>query len=212
MSTTAQIKRVREGADSLRADIAFAMEVIGDNEKMREKLANALQPLGHDIGAVIAPLVRERDLLKAAAGFCEKHQPTGGYRNCVICAFERQFHALSEIASICEGNPEATAYDVYCNETEVVKQVATLVRERDRIKDELGLQTRAAKTWSESAQASYDREAALREEVRDLREELEKAVQAHHCGTGVKGDESLVCMDGSWLDTAEAALAKHPSL
>lgn len=64
--------------------------------------------------------------VRKAAGFCAKHEPDGGARNCLVCGCERLSGALSKIASMCEGYPEVTAYDCHCNEDLVVKQVEEL--------------------------------------------------------------------------------------
>lgn len=86
------------------------------------------------VGTIAHLIDRETNLpallaIEKAVGLCEKHKPTGGARNCVLCGLERQLVSISEIASICEGNPEVTAYDVHCNEREVVGQVAELYAE-----------------------------------------------------------------------------------
>lgn len=63
---------------------------------------------------------------QAATPLCEKHKPNGGTRGgCLICGLENMSRALSRIDYLC-GPPndmEISAYDVHCNEEEVVKRV-----------------------------------------------------------------------------------------
>ncbi len=63
---------------------------------------------------------------RAATPLCEKHLPNGGTRGgCLICGLENMSRALSRIDYLC-GPPndmEISAYDIHCNEDEVVKRV-----------------------------------------------------------------------------------------
>lgn len=65
----------------------------------------------------------------SAAGFCDRHQPNGGARNCLVCGCEQMSYALSKISYIC-GEPnemQQSEYDVHCNEDAVVYQVQLLI-------------------------------------------------------------------------------------
>jgi hypothetical protein len=73
-------------------------------------------------------LERENNQLRAAAGFCEKHQPDGGMRNCLVCGCEKLTHALDRISYAC-GEPNEHGLSEYGNhydEEIVVKQVEQL--------------------------------------------------------------------------------------
>jgi hypothetical protein len=79
---------------------------------------------------------KELDKVKKAAGFCEKHQPTGGTRNCLMCAVESLCAAMGEIALICEDPRDeykVTAYDCHCDEKQVVEQVRALKKKADAL-------------------------------------------------------------------------------
>jgi hypothetical protein len=68
------------------------------------------------------------DRLRKSVGLCDKHQPDGGARNCLVCAVEKLSHALSRISYIC-GNPnemQVSDYDTHYNEGEVVREVERL--------------------------------------------------------------------------------------
>ncbi len=70
---------------------------------------------------------------KAAAPLCDKHQPNGGKRSvCLICALQAQSAALSQISYLC-GPPnemECSPYDVHCDESAVVEQVRSALKEK----------------------------------------------------------------------------------
>jgi len=69
--------------------------------------------------------------LKAAAGFCEEHQPSG-HRNCVICSLEKLNSAISEISYILSetNDMHVSEYDVSQDQDAVVTKVREL---RDRV-------------------------------------------------------------------------------
>jgi len=74
---------------------------------------------------------RENQQLKAAAGFCEKHKPNGGSRNCLVCACEKLTSVLDRISYEC-GTPNEHGLSEYGNhydEDIVVKQVLALKAE-----------------------------------------------------------------------------------
>lgn len=79
---------------------------------------------------------KAKDLLQKAAGFCEKHQPNGGSRNCLVCGCETLSRALSKIDYVI-GEPnemEASLFDVDCNEDRVIEAATRLkaqVAEKD---------------------------------------------------------------------------------
>lgn len=81
----------------------------------------------------------ELDKVKKAAGFCEKHAPKGGARNCLVCACEKLSHALSKISYACgtENEMHQSEYDTHFNEDEVVTQVEVLRSQRDSLSAEL---------------------------------------------------------------------------
>lgn len=77
--------------------------------------------------------------VEQSAGFCDKHQPTGGARNCLVCAVEKLSHALSKISYAC-GRPnemQVSDYDVHFNEDAVVKQVEKLVKRTQEVERKL---------------------------------------------------------------------------
>ena len=90
-------------------------------------------------------LERERDAAIKSAGFCGKHKPNGGVRNCLVCTCGLLSFTLSHISYLC-GHPNEmnqSDYDLHYNEQEVVKQVQQLIQERDQLRkvaDELAEQ------------------------------------------------------------------------
>lgn len=63
-----------------------------------------------------------------AGGFCDKHKPNGGARNCLVCGCERLSHALSRI-DYALGPPNGMGvsdYDLHYDEEAVVKRVENL--------------------------------------------------------------------------------------
>lgn len=66
--------------------------------------------------------------IQKAAGFCDKHKPNGGSRNCLVCGCEESTHALSEI-DYCTGEPNdehVSCYDIDYDERAVVERVKRL--------------------------------------------------------------------------------------
>lgn len=84
-------------------------------KKLRTELASAQQA--------------KQDALKAG-GFCEKHHPDGGTRNCVICAGEALMAALSRISYACEPPNEmgVSIYAVHMDEEGVVQRVQEMAK------------------------------------------------------------------------------------
>ncbi len=73
----------------------IAGDVLQDGDERRSVVAeNAERRLANERDA----LRSEADNLRAAAGFCEKHQPNGGSRNCLVCGIEALYAALHRIA------------------------------------------------------------------------------------------------------------------
>lgn len=81
----------------------------------------------------LLPLIDKNQQLRDAAGFCDKHKPDGGHRNCLVCGCEKLSFALDKISYTC-GEPNemgVSNYSVNYDEYEVVKQVEQL---RDDLK------------------------------------------------------------------------------
>ncbi len=74
--------------------------------------------------------------LKAASGFCEKHQPNGGTRNCLVCGCIKLSNALHQI-DYALGSPnemEVSDYSLHANEDAVVERVkSALTASRERV-------------------------------------------------------------------------------
>lgn len=76
--------------------------------------------------------------IQQATGLCEKHQPNGGARRCVICSCESMHLALNKISYIC-GEPnefEMSQFDDHGNEMEVVKQIEGLKSKLQQVEKE----------------------------------------------------------------------------
>lgn len=70
-------------------------------------------------------LVERAEKAEAAAGFCDKHKPDGGHRNCLVCGCENLQHALIRISYLCEtpNEMQVSDYSIHYNEDAVVKQL-----------------------------------------------------------------------------------------
>ena len=70
-------------------------------------------------------LRKDNEELKKAAGFCDKHQPNGGHRNCLVCACEKLSFALSRISYLL-GQPnemQQSDYDIHETTTSLDRQL-----------------------------------------------------------------------------------------
>ena len=142
---------------------------------------------------VCQKLELERNRALNAGGFCEKHQPSGGVRNCVICGMIELTHALHEIDyALSEPNEmELTDYDLHYDEDEVVRKVKDLrtlsenaiqalahsEAERDKEKQ---LRKSACKDWADDH--SYLQKLCLEAGCDDL------DVQGDSCGVPTISD------------------------
>lgn len=70
----------------------------------------------------------ELEVYKDSAGFCEKHKPTGGVRNCLVYGCINLSHAIDQICYTCEepNEMEVSSYTVNQNADAVVEQVKKL--------------------------------------------------------------------------------------
>lgn len=88
-------------------------------------------------------LQRSNAELQAAAGFCEKHKPDGGARNCLVCGCIELSHALHQIDYIFSEKTEmeVSDYDLHQNPDEVVSRtklkVAELSAQVERLREAL---------------------------------------------------------------------------
>lgn len=88
---------------------------------------------------------------------CDKHVATTGTRfGCMICALDAMSTALSKIGYACEkpNEMEVSAYDVHCDEAEVVKQVQELRRQRDEL---YAIVFKSGRLWTESQRELKER-------------------------------------------------------
>lgn len=126
-------------------------------------------------------LCDERDQLKQAAGFCDKHKPNGGSRNCLVCATEKLSYTLSRISYICSqpNEMEVSDYSVNYNEDEVVKQVKQLKQQLEQLQCD--------HEWKE-IDASFDHEFGT-EQV--FYKECQKCGLTGHSSPFSHGDEEI---------------------
>ena len=85
----------------------------------------------------IHSLRHQLDQVTKAAGFCDKHQPTGGARNCLVCACEKLSHALDRISYLC-GEPneyELSEYGTHFDEDAVIKQVQSIQSQHNKMRE-----------------------------------------------------------------------------
>lgn len=155
-----------------------------------------LHPSGVRHEVVFSPVARklERELDEAlkAGGFCEKHKPDGGARNCLVCGCEKLSFALSQISYLCGAPNEmrVSEYDTHFNEEEVVKQVDQLRAELSEANQKLNLwETGLAihrHTNAELANLRKERDSLKYQ----FKEANEKLAEASLTGIGIHADLS----------------------
>lgn len=129
----------------LRAQLAEKDAILNEIKRRFDKVEAVIS----SDRSAFAAVEKERDELRAAAGFCNKHQPNGGARNCLVCGCEALTTALSRISYACEppNEMECSTFDVYRDEEAVLAQVKVVVAERDTARALLDQAKGALEMW-----------------------------------------------------------------
>lgn len=130
-----KIKATAAERDQLRTQNATLSEQLEEDKYKREEWSTIIKKWG-ELCEQLETARNELDEVQKAAGFCHKHQPNGGARNCLVCGCEKLSHALSRIAYACEpsNEMEVSSFDLYCDEEAVVCQVkSSLAAERTKL-------------------------------------------------------------------------------
>lgn len=109
------------------------VKFINENLILKKKLEES-EFMVERLRESVARMLKQRDDAMNAGGFCIKHKPTGGVRNCLICACMKLTHTLEKIDyELSEPNEMGVSdYCLHYDEEEVLRKVKELVNKKQK--------------------------------------------------------------------------------